>query len=270
MADIKGTQTTLASLNSMGIRLAIDDFGTGYSSLAYLSVLPVQELKVDQSFVRKLRTQSQDQAIVALIIGMAHSMGLDVVCEGVEDEETWALLELFGADQAQGYYLSRPLPPEAILAPSITWSERLSVHVPEIDVQHQNLIALINELHEAMNLGKGAEVLRDILGGLLAYTRIHFATEEQLMREHTYAGHDEHKAAHDAFTEHVNATLAIWTRGQAIVTLQLAYYLRDWLANHIQGMDKRLGDYLSAEAIHALHEPRPLSWPEAPARRRSQ
>jgi hemerythrin len=173
----------------------------------------------------------------------------------VEDEETWALLELFGADQAQGYYLSRPLPPEAILAPSIAWSERLSVHIPEIDGQHQGLILLINKLHDAMNRGKGTEVLQDVLGELVAYTRIHFATEERLMREHDYPDYDDHKAAHDAFADHVNATFAMWTQGQAVITMQLAQYLRDWMANHIQGMDKKFGEYVSAEARRALHEP---------------
>jgi EAL domain-containing protein (putative c-di-GMP-specific phosphodiesterase class I) len=88
MADVRGTQTILRQLADLGVRLAIDDFGTGHSSLAYLATLPVHELKVDRSFVQGMRTHSEHQAIVALTIRLAHSLGPEVVYEGVEDAET--------------------------------------------------------------------------------------------------------------------------------------------------------------------------------------
>ena len=110
MADVEGTQTVLARLAALGVRLAIDDFGTGYSSLAYLSRLPVQELKIDRSFVQRLATEAHDRTIVASTIGLGHSLGLQVVTEGIEDAETWTLLTELGCDVGQGYYISRPLP----------------------------------------------------------------------------------------------------------------------------------------------------------------
>jgi len=109
MADVEGTQATLARLAALGVRLAIDDFGTGYSSLAYLSRLPVDELKIDRSFARRLTTEATNQTIVASTIGLGHSLGLRVVAEGIEDAQTWALLGRLGCDVGQGYYIARPL-----------------------------------------------------------------------------------------------------------------------------------------------------------------
>jgi len=110
MADVERTQASLAQLAALGVRLAIDDFGTGYSSLAYLSRLPVNELKIDRSFVQHARGTTTDATIVASTIGLGHSLGMSVVTEGVEDAETWALLRRLGSDVAQGYFFSRPLP----------------------------------------------------------------------------------------------------------------------------------------------------------------
>ncbi len=114
MADIEGSRTVLERLSALGVRLAVDDFGTGYSSLAYLARLPVDELKIDRSFVRRLATDEGDATIVASTIGLGHALGLSVVVEGVEDAETWAPLGRMGCDVAQGYYLSRPLPADEL------------------------------------------------------------------------------------------------------------------------------------------------------------
>jgi len=110
MIDVEETQATLVRLASLGVRLSIDDFGTGYSSLAYLSRLPVDELKIDRSFARRLTTDASDKTIVASTIGLGHSLGLSVVAEGVEDARTWALLQQLGCDVGQGYHIARPLP----------------------------------------------------------------------------------------------------------------------------------------------------------------
>ncbi len=100
----------LQALHRMGVRLAIDDFGTGYSSLAYLKKLPVQELKIDRSFISGLDRDEADVTIVRSTIDMAHHMGLSVVAEGIETEAVSQRLRAFGCDQAQGYLYSRPLP----------------------------------------------------------------------------------------------------------------------------------------------------------------
>ena len=111
MADLTQATLVLDQLASLGIRIGIDDYGTGYSSLAYLHRLPVQELKIDRSFVTNLPNEMSNRIIVRSSIAMAHSLGLSVVAEGAEDEVTCAMLADAGCDQIQGYYLSRPKGP---------------------------------------------------------------------------------------------------------------------------------------------------------------
>jgi diguanylate cyclase (GGDEF)-like protein/PAS domain S-box-containing protein len=109
MIDPPRTLAILTHLREMGIRVAIDDFGTGHSSLAYLKRLPVDEVKIDRSFVKDLTTDATDRVIVRATVDLAHSLGLRVVAEGVEDERTSALLVELGCDEAQGFHLGRPL-----------------------------------------------------------------------------------------------------------------------------------------------------------------
>lgn len=106
----------LADLDAMGLRIAIDDFGTGYTSLAGLRTLPVDELKVDRSFVGGLTTSTGDAAIVRSVIGLAHELGVEVNAEGVEDEATVRHLASLGCDLAQGYHFARPMDQAALMA----------------------------------------------------------------------------------------------------------------------------------------------------------
>jgi EAL domain-containing protein (putative c-di-GMP-specific phosphodiesterase class I) len=101
---------TLKKLHATGVDLSIDDFGTGYSSLAYLKRLPVDELKIDKSFVMKMESDIGDAKIVRSTIDLAHNLGLRVVAEGIETEIVWHLLAKMGCDQGQGYFMSRPIP----------------------------------------------------------------------------------------------------------------------------------------------------------------
>ncbi len=110
MANPRRAVETLSRLDRMGIRLSIDDFGTGFSSLAYLKQLPVDELKIDKSFVLELEHNKNDEAIVRATVGLAHSLELEVVAEGVESSAAWQLLEELGCNFAQGYYMTRPMP----------------------------------------------------------------------------------------------------------------------------------------------------------------
>ena len=91
------------------MRLSIDDFGTGYSSLSYLRQLPVRELKIDQSFIANVLIDEQDEVIVRSTIELGHNLGLEVVAEGVENNEILEQLRRFGCDVAQGFCISRPL-----------------------------------------------------------------------------------------------------------------------------------------------------------------
>jgi len=116
MADPARATAVLHQLRDLGVRLSVDDFGTGYSSLSYLKRLPVQEVKIDRSFVTGLAAQSDDVAIVRAIVDLGRHLGLEVVAEGVEDQETWDLLASMGCDLVQGWHHGRPMP-VAELAP---------------------------------------------------------------------------------------------------------------------------------------------------------
>jgi EAL domain-containing protein (putative c-di-GMP-specific phosphodiesterase class I) len=106
------TASTLHALRKKGVRIAIDDFGTGYSSLSYLHKLPLDVLKIDQSFIQKITTNPNQIGIVSAVIYMAKSLKLKVIAEGVETAEELAFLQAQDCDEAQGYYFSRPVPPE--------------------------------------------------------------------------------------------------------------------------------------------------------------
>jgi EAL domain-containing protein (putative c-di-GMP-specific phosphodiesterase class I) len=109
---LERTVTMLTALKRLGIALAMDDFGTGYSSLSYLKRFPLDALKVDQSFVRNITTDSGDAAITRAVVAMAHSFGMFVIAEGVETTQHLDFLAALGCEIAQGYLFSKPLPAE--------------------------------------------------------------------------------------------------------------------------------------------------------------
>ena len=113
MRDAPASLRVLEALKSLGVRLSIDDFGTGYSSLAYVNSFPIDELKIDRSFISKLR-RGQEAPIVHAVVSLAHALDLGVVAEGVETVEQVEQLRDIGCDTAQGFYWSRPLPPQEI------------------------------------------------------------------------------------------------------------------------------------------------------------
>jgi diguanylate cyclase (GGDEF)-like protein len=110
MDNVKNNVETLRQLKGIGVKLSIDDFGTGYSSLSYLNKFPLDELKIDRSFIQQIKAPEDRAAIITAIIAMAHSLGLSVVAEGVETASQLAFLEAQGCDEFQGFLKSRPLP----------------------------------------------------------------------------------------------------------------------------------------------------------------
>jgi diguanylate cyclase (GGDEF)-like protein len=126
MADPTRAMEILGRLNAMGVEVSIDDFGTGYSSMAYLKSLPVHELKVDRSFVTQMTSDTRDAVIVRSTVELGRNLGLRVVAEGVEDSLTLQELDALGCDAIQGYYISRPVPPDDL----IHWLERRQAATP--------------------------------------------------------------------------------------------------------------------------------------------
>jgi EAL domain-containing protein (putative c-di-GMP-specific phosphodiesterase class I) len=114
MEDPANAQKVLDRLAELGVRLSIDDYGTGYSSLSYIMRLPVQELKIDQSFIARMTADEEISMIVRSTIDLGHNLGLKVVAEGVENLTAWNLLRSLGCDDAQGFFMSRPLAPAAL------------------------------------------------------------------------------------------------------------------------------------------------------------
>jgi EAL domain-containing protein (putative c-di-GMP-specific phosphodiesterase class I) len=109
MHDVDSTLVALRALKQLGVSLSLDDFGTGYSSLSYLRRFPIDELKIDRSFINDIHTNHDDEAIAGAIVAMARSLGLSVVAEGVEKREQAELLASLGCNQVQGYYYARPM-----------------------------------------------------------------------------------------------------------------------------------------------------------------
>jgi diguanylate cyclase (GGDEF)-like protein/PAS domain S-box-containing protein len=109
-----GNVLTLQRIENLGVGISIDDFGTGYSSLSYLKRLPANALKIDKSFIKGLGEDDGDTAIARMVVELAHSLGMEVIAEGVETKEQVTLLEEMGCDMAQGFHFERPLPPEAL------------------------------------------------------------------------------------------------------------------------------------------------------------
>jgi diguanylate cyclase (GGDEF)-like protein len=124
MDDPQRALLTLERLSAQGFKLSIDDFGTGYSSLAYLKKLPVDELKIDKSFVMGMEGSDDDTQIVRSTIDLAHNLGLSVVAEGVENARVWELLRDMRCDQAQGYYMGKPMPADEFERWTVGWLGR--------------------------------------------------------------------------------------------------------------------------------------------------
>jgi diguanylate cyclase (GGDEF)-like protein/PAS domain S-box-containing protein len=110
LENLDATIATMSQLKALGVRFALDDFGTGFSSLQYLKKLPLNQLKIDRSFVKELVSDNNDKAIVRTIIAMAQSLNLDVIAEGVETEEQQLILQLNGCNHYQGYLFGKPVP----------------------------------------------------------------------------------------------------------------------------------------------------------------
>ena len=133
----------------------------------------------------------------------------------------------------------------------LMWSSDYSVKVRSMDEQHRKLIDLINQLHDGIKGGRGAEVLRPALASLVDYTRTHFAAEERLMQSNGFPGLAQHKAQHAALTAQALEIQKKVNSGDGQIGMEVLTFLRQWLINHIMGSDKMYGTYLSSRGIAA-------------------
>ncbi len=129
------------------------------------------------------------------------------------------------------------------------WDDQYSVNVWEMDEQHKKLVTMLNDLFEAMLSGKGRETLGKVLTGLISYTRIHFAAEEELMKKNGFPEYPIHKKEHDALTQKVLELDKRFRTSTVSITVETGNFLKDWLTHHILHSAKKYGQYLDAKGI---------------------
>ncbi|OIQ87427.1 cyclic di-GMP phosphodiesterase Gmr [mine drainage metagenome] len=222
MQGAEKTIVILKDLRKLGISLSVDDFGTGYSSLSYLKRFPVTTVKIDQSFVRGITTDSDDATLVRSIIGMAHEMRLGVIAEGVETEGQLAFLTNHHCDEVQGYYLSRPLPADecAALLRGFTGLPPLQ---DVVEVPQRTLLLVDDEVNIATSLKRllrsdGYRVLTATSGKegleLLAVNQVGVIVSDQRMPEMT--GVEFLRRVKGLYPETVRIVLSGYTELQSI------------------------------------------------------
>ena len=131
----------------------------------------------------------------------------------------------------------------------IPWSDKLSVSVNSVDEQHKELVRMLNELNAALDSGQAGTVIGRILRGLIHYTASHFAHEEDLMRRQGYPGYQKHRKEHQRLVARVFDLQAQFDTGRADINTEVLNFLKQWLTEHIQGSDKEMGMYLSANKV---------------------
>lgn len=134
--------------------------------------------------------------------------------------------------------------------PLVTWNDGYSVNIKSVDAQHQKLVSLLNELHDAMVVGKGKEVLGSVLNKIIDYTIYHFKTEEKYFDEYGYPESEVHKQQHREMVEKVGALRDKFEAGENVLTLDVMNFLRDWVHDHILGSDKLFGPYLNSKGVN--------------------
>ena len=131
----------------------------------------------------------------------------------------------------------------------IDWDEKLSVNVKSIDEQHKKLIGLINLLHDSMKEGKAKDIMNKVLGDLADYTDYHFQTEEKYFQQFNYPEFVKHKKEHDDLRKEVLNLKNKLDKGEGIITIEVMYFLKDWLSKHILGSDKKYSSFFNSKGV---------------------
>lgn len=132
----------------------------------------------------------------------------------------------------------------------VTWSDKYSMNIKEIDEQHKNLVRMINELHDAMLHAKSKEVALGIINEMAEYTQYHFSTEEKYMVQYRYPEYTAHKKEHDKFIKQVGDFKKDYESGKAGLSFDLLNFLKDWLVTHIQESDKKYSPFFNEKGLN--------------------
>ncbi len=132
--------------------------------------------------------------------------------------------------------------------PFIEWNEKLTIGHAQIDSQHQQLVRMVNELHDAMAAGKGRDLLKPLLDRLVQYTRTHFAAEESFMQQSRYPDYAEHKGQHETLTRQVVELKQQFDAGSKHLSIDVMNFLRRWLQDHIMNSDRKVAQHIAAAA----------------------
>ena len=265
--DLTGIVAKMHALKALGVGLSMDDFGTGYSSLSYLKQLPLDQLKIDKSFVNDIVTNQDDAIMVQTIIIMAHNFRMNVIAEGVETNEQLAFLKQHGCMVYQGYLFSKPVPieefeallgrsrspkdnppPITLTAPDrhtredivdLVWAEQLSIGNAKIDSDHKKLITMVNGL-QYMIKTRAASALPEAFNQLEYWLRIHFIDEEKIAIavNHPF---DQNKLEHDQLLEEFQLMKDVFLAKNGKWSDEEAEYysvfLSGWITNHVLSED---------------------------------
>lgn len=131
-----------------------------------------------------------------------------------------------------------------------TWDESLSVKVKDFDNEHQKLVSLVNRLHDDMKVGKAKESIASVLNELISYTQTHFRHEEVIMQANNYPAFAAHKAEHQKLINEVSAFKKKFDEGSMTLSVSIINFLRDWVKNHIQKVDKQYSDFLNSRGVN--------------------
>ncbi|HET9933730.1 MAG TPA: bacteriohemerythrin [Polyangiaceae bacterium] len=129
------------------------------------------------------------------------------------------------------------------------WNDSYKVGVEEIDRQHEKLFSLLRDLHDAVTVGKGRTVVKQVLDGVVAYTKEHFATEERLMQKYDYADFAAHKHMHDSLVAQAHQLQEKTQHSALTLSMEVMKFLESWIAHHISEADRKLGHYLSSKGV---------------------
>jgi len=133
--------------------------------------------------------------------------------------------------------------------PYIQWDDSFLINIPEIDMQHEKLVGLINILHAKMLAGQGNHAVKPVLSSLIKYVLLHFSREEQLMKSRGYPQLSEHKAKHDTYTNEINRFVKLYKDDTPLLARKVLMFLGDWARNHIKGEDRGYIPYLSDDSM---------------------